>query len=87
MNIIQKDKLPLISDEELKEIMLPTDKLIEIALNDYDEQLRLDEMKEWSAEEQTRYLCPNGVMSIEEYRELGHKMIDEYYNEQNNEQK
>lgn len=81
MNIIQKDKLPLISDEELKEIMLPTDKLIEIALNDYDEQLRLDEMKEWSAEEQTRYLCPNGVMSIEEFRELGHKMIDEFYDE------
>jgi len=58
-----------------------------IARNDFDEQLKLDEMKKWSAEEQTRYLCPNGVMSIEEFRELGHKMIDEYYNEQNNEQK
>ena len=70
MNKKQKDKLPLISDEELKEIMLPTDKLIEIALNDFDEQLRLDEMKKWNAEEQARYLCPNGVMSIEESKEL-----------------
>ena len=33
------------------------------ALNDFDDQLRLDEMKEWSAEEQTKYLCPNGVMT------------------------
>ena len=78
---IKKDKLHRISDEELKEIMLPTDKLVEIALNDFYEQLRLDEMKKWSAEEQTRYLCSNGVMSIEEFRELGHKMIDEFYDE------
>ena len=34
-----------------------------IARNDFDEQLRFDEMKEWSAEEQTKYLCPNGVMT------------------------
>ena len=83
---IQKDKLPIITDEELKEIMLPTDKLVEIALNDFDEQLRLDKMKEWSAEEQSRYLCPNGVMTIEKFRELGHKMIDEFYDEQNEEE-
>ena len=83
---IQKDKLPIITDEELKEIMLPTDKLVEIALNDFDEQLRLDKMKEWSAEEQTKYLCPNGVMTIEEFRALGHKMIDEFYDEQNEEE-
>jgi hypothetical protein len=56
------------------------------ALNDFDDQLRLDEMKEWSAEEQTRYLCPNGVMTIEEFRALGHKMIDEFYDEQNEEE-
>lgn len=54
-----------------------------IVFNDFDEQLRLDEMKEWNAEEQARYLCPNGVMTIEEFRELGHKMIDEFYDEQN----
>ncbi len=38
-----KKNLPLITEEELKEIMLPTEKLIEIAINDFDEQLRLDE--------------------------------------------
>ena len=38
-----KKILPLITEEELKEIMLPTEQLIEIALNDFDEQLRIDE--------------------------------------------
>ena len=36
-------------------------------------------MKEWSAEEQAQYLCPNGVMTMEEFRALGHKIIDEEY--------
>ena len=53
MNIIQKDKLPLISEKELKEIMLPTDKLIEIALNDFDEQLKLDQMKGYYDDQET----------------------------------
>ena len=38
-----KKNLPLITGEELKEIMLLTDKLIEVALDDFDEQLRKDE--------------------------------------------
>ena len=38
-----KKNLPIITEEELKEIMLPTEKLIEIALNDFDEQLKIDE--------------------------------------------
>ena len=33
-------------------------KSIEIALNDFDEQLRLDKMKEWSAEEQSSTYAP-----------------------------
>ena len=32
-----------------------------------------------SAEEEAKYLCPNGVMTIEEFREYGHKIIDEEY--------
>lgn len=28
--------LPLITEEELKEIMLPTDELVEIAIKDFD---------------------------------------------------
>lgn len=34
-------ELPLITEEELREIMLPNDKLVEIALNDFDEQLKI----------------------------------------------
>lgn len=45
------------------------------------EERRINEMKEWSAEEQAQYLCPNGVMPIEEFRELGHKIIDEELDE------
>jgi len=39
-----KKSLPLITEEELKEIFLPTEKLVEIALRDFDEQLALDMM-------------------------------------------
>jgi hypothetical protein len=35
-------ELPLITEEELREIMLPNDKLVEIALNDFDEQLKME---------------------------------------------
>lgn len=44
-----KKNLPLIAEEELKEIMLPTEKLIEIALNDFDEQLKIDEENGFSS--------------------------------------
>ena len=40
--------LPLITEEEFKEIKLPTEQLIEIALNDFDEQLKLDEEYDFS---------------------------------------
>ncbi len=76
-----EEKLPIISGDELKKILLPTDELIKTALDDFDEQLKLDEMKEWTAEQQTQYLCPDGVMTIGEFRELGLKMIDEFYDE------
>lgn len=46
-------------------------------LQSLTEEQRIAEMKEWTAEEQARYLCPNGVMSIEEFRALGHQIIDE----------
>jgi hypothetical protein len=35
-------ELPLITEEELREIMFPNDKLVEIALNDFDEQLKME---------------------------------------------
>ena len=36
-------------------------------------------MMEWTAEEQTEYLCPDGVMTIAEFREYEIKMINEEY--------
>ena len=44
-----KKILPLITEEELKEIMLPTEQLIEMALNDFDEQLKIDEENGFSS--------------------------------------
>lgn len=38
-----KGNLPLITEEELKEIRLSNERLIEIAINDFDEQLKMDE--------------------------------------------
>ena len=55
--------------------------LNESYLQSLTEEQRINEMKEWSAAEQAQYLCPNGVMTIEEFRELGHKIIDEEYDE------
>lgn len=53
--------------------------LNESYLSSLSEEERIHEMKEWSAEEQAQYLCPNGVMTMEEFRALGHKIIDEEY--------
>ena len=49
--------------------------------DDNIEQLRIDEMKGLSAEEQTQFFCPNDVIKLEEFREIGHDMIDELYHE------
>lgn len=38
-----KGNLPLITEEDLKEIRLSNERLIEIAINDFDEQLKMDE--------------------------------------------
>ena len=48
-------------------------------LNSLSEEDLMNEMKEWDAEEQAKYLCPNGVMTIEEFRELGLKAINDEY--------
>ena len=48
-------------------------------LNSLSEEDLMNEMKEWDAEEQAKYLCPNGVMTIEEFRELGLKVINDEY--------
>ena len=48
-------------------------------LNSLTEEQRINEMSEWSAEEWWNYYCPEGTISLEEYRELGHKLIREEY--------
>jgi hypothetical protein len=48
-------------------------------LNSLSEEDLMNEMKEWDAKEQAKYLCPNGVMTIEEFRELGLKIINDEY--------
>jgi hypothetical protein len=48
-------------------------------LKSLSEEELTQEMSEWSAEEQAEYLCPNGVMTIEEFRELGLKIINDEY--------
>lgn len=53
--------------------------LNESYLSSLSEEERINEIKEWSAEEQAQYLCPNGVMTMEEFRALGNKIIDEEY--------
>ena len=53
--------------------------LNESYLSSLSEEERINEMKGWSAEEQAQYLCPNGVMTMEEFRALGNKIIDEEY--------
>ena len=39
----------------------------------------INEMKEWNANEQVSYLCPNGVMTIEEFRNYGTQLINDEY--------
>ena len=42
--------------------------LSESYLQSLTEQQRIEEMKEWSASEWQQYLCPNGTMTLEEFR-------------------
>lgn len=48
-------------------------------LNSLTEEQRINEMSEWSPSEWIKYYCPEGTISLEEYRELGHKLIREEY--------
>ena len=48
---------------------------------DSNSEMMINKMKDWSAEEQAQYLCPNGVMTMEEFRRLGHEIIDKLCDE------
>ena len=51
--------------------------LSESYLQSLTEQQRIEEMKEWSASEWQQYLCPNGTMTLEEFRQKLHQRVDE----------
>ena len=55
--------------------------LNESYLQSQTEEERDRQQREWSASEWQQYLCPNGTISAEEFRELGHKMIKDLYDE------
>ena len=51
--------------------------LNESYLKSLTEQQRIDEMKEWSASEWQKYYCPNGTMTLEEFRHKLYNKVDE----------
>ena len=53
--------------------------LNESYLQSLTEEERIRQMSEWTIEEQEQYFCPNGTMTLEEFRDLGYKIINEEY--------
>lgn len=51
--------------------------LTESYLQSLTESERLDEMEQWSPSEWQQYYCPNGTMTLEEFRQVLYKRIDE----------
>ena len=51
--------------------------LNESYLQSLTEEQRLNEMKEWSASEWQQYYCPNGTISLEEFRQVLYNKVDE----------
>ena len=51
--------------------------LNESYLQSLTEQQRIDEMKKWSASEWQQYYCPNGTMTLEEFRQILYNKVDE----------
>ena len=50
-------------------------------LNSLSEEELTKEMQSWTPDEQVKALCPEGVMSLEEFRKIGIQMINDMYNE------
>lgn len=57
-----------------------THNLSEDYLKSLTEEERINEMKEWRPIEWEQYYCPEGTISAEEFRALGHKIINDEYN-------
>ena len=50
-------------------------------LNSLAEEELTKEMQSWTPAEQVQFLCPEGVMLLEEFRKIGIQMINDMYNE------
>ena len=46
-------------------------------LNSMSEEERLKEIQSWTSEELVRHLCPDGVISLEEFRRYAHEITEE----------
>ena len=55
--------------------------LNEAYLNSLTEEQRIAEMEQWTPEEWAMYLCPNGTVTIEEFREYGINLINKWFDE------
>ena len=51
--------------------------LSESYLQALTEQQRIDEMSQWSASERQQYYCPNGTITLEEFRQKLYNKVDE----------
>ena len=48
-------------------------------LQSLTEEQKYEEMRQWTASEVQQYLCPNGTITLEEFCEMGHRIIHEEY--------
>ena len=51
--------------------------LSESYLQSLTEQQRIEEMSQWSASEWQQYYCPNGTITLEEFRQKLYNKVDE----------
>ena len=51
--------------------------LSEEYLNSLSEEERLKEIQSWASEELVRHLCPDGVISLEEFRRYAHEISED----------
>lgn len=55
--------------------------LSESYLQSLTEQQRIEEMSQWSASEWQQYYCPNGTITLEEFRQKLYNKVDEIISE------
>ena len=53
--------------------------LSEEYLQSLTEEERIRQMSEWTPSEWEEYFCPNGTMTLDEFLELGIRIINEEY--------